>query len=101
MGDRAMGLGRPTTSLESVGLRRDLGVGGHTVVIGWAWPVGCQSSSAGQPEAGGRGQGLSIRKSWAAIGRRSRVLPLTLLDWLNRAGDVLIRVYNILAIVVC
>jgi len=34
MGDRARGLGRATTSLESVELRRDLGVGGHTVVRG-------------------------------------------------------------------
>jgi len=35
----------------------ELGVGGHTVVRGWAWPVGCQSSSAGQPEAGGVARG--------------------------------------------
>ena len=35
----------------------ELGVGGHTVVRGWAWPVGCQSSSAGQSEAGGVARG--------------------------------------------
>jgi len=32
-------------------------VGGHTVVRGWAWPVGCQSSSAGQSEGGGVARG--------------------------------------------
>jgi len=48
------------STLEGVGLRRELGVGGHTVVRGWAWPVGCQSSSADQSEAGGVARGLPV-----------------------------------------